>query len=285
MRVRLLGKVVDGTAVAVRGAAAAVRRHPLGAFFLLAHVFSWAYWIPLALTASHVTHFPGLLGPMAAAFMVAAVRNGGAGPQDLLRRMARWRVPLRWYAAALVPAGAGLVALGALAVSGRGLPSVDELSTMPGVPSIGWLGVFALVLVINGYGEEVGWRGFAWPHLRERHTLGGAALFLTVFWATWHIPVFWLDTGLRGFDPVVIPGWIVGLVAGAVVLGWLYERSGSSLLIVAVFHALLNMASATTGTEGVPAAVVTTVVIVWAVVILRHSRSGRSTSSLRPELR
>lgn len=271
--------------VSGRSLVAATRRHPLASFFLLAHVLSWAYWIPLALAARHVTHFPGLLGPMVAAFVVAAIRNGGAGPRDLLTRMVRWRVAFRWYAAALAPAGAGLLALAALAVAGRGLPSVADLSTMPGLPSVGWLGVFALVLLVNGYGEEVGWRGFAWPHLRERHAMAAAALILTVFWATWHIPVFWLDTGLRDFDLVLLPGWIVGLAAGAVVLGWLYERSGSSLLIVTVFHAMLNMASATSGTEGIPAAVVTTVVIIWAVVILKHAWSDRSTSSTSPQRR
>lgn len=75
------------------------------------------------------------------------------------------------------------------------------------------------------------------------------------------------------------PAGFVGLAAGAVVLGWLYERSGSSLLIVTVFHAMLNMASATSGTEGIPAAVVTTVVIVWAVVLLRRTWTPRGVPS------
>lgn len=53
------------------------------------------------------------------------------------------------------------------------------------------------------------------------------------------------------------------------VLGWIYERTGSSLLIVALFHALINMAGATLATEGVPAVAVTIVVIGWAVAFLR----------------
>jgi hypothetical protein len=63
------------------------------------------------------------------------------------------------------------------------------------------------------------------------------------------------------------------MAAGAVVLGWLYEQAHSSILVVALFHACLNMASATRGTEGLVAAVVSIVVIGWAVVILRaHGR-------------
>ena len=140
---------------------------------------------------------------------------------------------------------------------------------MPGLPAIGWLGVLTLVLIVNGYGEEVGWRGHAWPRLRERHTTAGAALILAILWAGWHLPTFWMDTGMRDFDLLILPGWLVGLAAGAVVLGWIYERTGSSLLIVALFHALINMAGATLATEGVPAVAVTIVVIGWAVAILR----------------
>jgi membrane protease YdiL (CAAX protease family) len=144
---------------------------------------------------------------------------------------------------------------------------------MPGLPSAGFGALLAMVLVIIGYGEEVGWRGFAWARLRERHSIAGAAALLGIVWAGWHLPVFWLDTGMQGLDWFVIPGWIIGLMAGAVVLGWLYERACSSLLIVAIFHTLLNLASATLATEGLPAAVTTTAVIFWAVVILRRERS------------
>jgi membrane protease YdiL (CAAX protease family) len=88
--------------------------------------------------------------------------------------------------------------------------------------------VFVLTFLVNGYGEETGWRGFAWPRLRQRHSLGGAALVLTVPWAHWHLPTFWLDTGLRGFSPAMVPGFLLGMAAGAVVLGWLYERTGEA---------------------------------------------------------
>ncbi|HEU4539486.1 MAG TPA: CPBP family intramembrane glutamic endopeptidase [Jiangellaceae bacterium] len=272
------------TKVGVPRLAAVVRRHPVGAFLFFTFAYSWGYWIPVALAGGRLSHFPGLIGPMLAAFTVAAASDGVAGTRDLLARMVRWRVPARWYLAAAVPGVAGLLGLGALSVTGRGLPSVAELGTMAGLPSVGWLGVFALVFVVNGYGEEVGWRGHAWPRLRARHSMAGAALILAVFWAIWHVPTFWIDSGLRGFDPLLIPGWIIGLAAGAVVLGWLYEQACSSLLIVALFHALLNMASATPATEGFPAIFVTFVVIAWAVSIL-HAEAARDSTKVEPGIR
>jgi uncharacterized protein len=115
--------------------------------------------------------------------------------------------------------------------------------------------------------------------LRRRYPLPRAAVLLVLPWALWHLPTFWIDSGLRGFPPLVLPGFVLGMATGAVVLGWLYERSRSSILVVAGFHATLNMASATEGAEGLSAAAVSIVVMVWAVAILGTERKGRERTS------
>jgi hypothetical protein len=73
----------------------------------------------------------------------------------------------------------------------------------------------------------------------------------------------------------MIPGFLVGLAAGAVVLGWMYEQAGYSVLVVALWHTALNMGSATRAAEGFVAALVSAVVIAWAVMILRGRAQGR----------
>ncbi len=249
------------------GVRTAVRRHPLFAYFALVYAFSWGYWIPDALSGGHVSHFPGLLGPMLAAFVVTAAVEGGPGVRDLVARMGRWRIPLRWYAAAVVPLAVALLAAAVLAIFGEDFPTLDRFATMKGIPNAGILATFGLVLLVNAYGEETGWRGFATPRLRERHTLVGASLILSLFWALWHVPTFFLDTGYRGFPAFMFPGFFLGIFAGAVVLTWLYEASGRSVLIVALWHAFLNMASATDAGEGIIAAIVTVAVIVWSIGI------------------
>ncbi len=272
----------DPWASGVRGGFnSAIRRRPLGAFFVLAYVFSWSYWLPVAFAGGDLSHFPGLLGPMLAGITVTFLVEGGVGLRSLQSHMFRWRVPIGWYLVALVPAVAGAIAVAVIALAGTGWPALEDLSTMPGLPAAGFVGVLVMVLVINGFGEEVGWRGFAWSRLRDRLSLAGSAALLGVIWAGWHLPVFWIDTGMRNLDWFIIPGWVIGLMAGAVVLGWLYERARSSLFIVALFHTFLNMASATPATEGAPAAVTTMVVIVWAVLILRRERSRGLAPAIR----
>jgi uncharacterized protein len=258
----------------VTGPRDAVRRRPLVAFWLLTIAASWAYWVPLAVWAPEVSHFPGLLGPAVAALALTGLLEGRSGVRALLGRMARWRAPARLWLLALLPLGAAGAALAGLALAGRGLPDAAALTRLPGVPDLGLLGLLAVVLVVNGLGEETGWRGFAWPRLRAGRDLLPAAALLAVPWAVWHLPLFWLATGQRDFPLLVVPGWLVGLLAGAVVLGWLYERSGS-LLVVAVFHSALNLASATAATEGVPAAAASAVVLAGAVLLLRGSARER----------
>jgi hypothetical protein len=67
------------------------------------------------------THFPALLGPALAASVVTARVFGRAGVRDLLARMARWRMPVRWWAATLSPLAFLGVAL-AVARAGGTLP-------------------------------------------------------------------------------------------------------------------------------------------------------------------
>jgi uncharacterized protein len=253
----------------------AVRRRPLPAFWLLAIAFSWVYWVPLALWAPQVSHVPGLLGPLLAGVVVTAATGGPTALKGLLGRTGRWRLPVRLWLTVPGLLGVAYLTVVVLAPLGRGWPGWAAMSSMAGLPELGWLPVSLLLLLVNGFGEEVGWRGCAWPRLRRRHGLAAAAGLLAVPWALWHLPTFWLDTGLRGFPPLMVPGWLLGLAAGAVVLGRLYEAGRASLLLVAAFHAALNMGSATAGTEGAPAVAVSATVIAAAVWLLRSPSASR----------
>jgi uncharacterized protein len=259
------------------GPRALVHDRELLAFFFLAFLLSWSWWVPVALTGGTASHFPGLLGPVLAAVVVTAVTGGRPG----LRRL-RGRVGApRWWALALSPLAVGGAAVVISRLAGGG-PTLASLTDMPGAPAWSWPAVLLVALLVGGIGEEGGWRGLAWPRLRRHHGLRDAALLLTVPWALWHLPLFWIDSGLADMPLYVVPGWLLGLASGAVVLGWLYERSGS-VLVVAVAHTAVNMASGTQGGEGVVAAAVSAAVIVAAVFVLRVDHAGRAVTPPSPE--
>lgn len=245
----------------------------LVAYALLAYGLSWAWLIPLAVSGSVVeqgsgqpTHFPALLGPMFAALLVAW-RTGDL--PRLLRSMTMVRVRTRWWVFALSPVLLGCVVWAMLAMAGAQLPQVSGFAEMSGLPStVGVAAVAALVLLVNGFGEETGWRGFALPLLQRRFSPLAAMSIVAVLWAGWHLPMFFVVGNFRSFGAGTVVGWFLGLLAGSIVLGWLYNRSGGSVVLVAVWHAGFNMVSGTAAATGVLAAVATTAVMTLAAVLV-----------------
>jgi CAAX protease family protein len=201
-----------------RGVRARVRRHRLVAFFALAFVLAWG-WVPWRSF--------GAFSPLFAALLVIGVADGRAGYRLLLSRILRWRVGWRWYAvAAALPAGP--IALAALANVGLGASlSLDQFGW--GVPLI-----FAIAMVnpLEGpLGEEPGWRGVALPGLQVgRSPLAGTAV-LALLVALWHVPLLRAPFDLRPVDLVttfLVTFWYA----------WLFNRTGGSVLLTLVAHAV-----------------------------------------------
>jgi CAAX protease family protein len=250
-------------------------------YAVLAYALSWACWLPLAVNHRIVvvggwpTHLPGLVGPAAAAFAVTALARGGAGVRELAGRVVRWRIGW-WWAVALSPLALLGIALVGQAFVGDPLPTPSDFGRINGFPLWGVAGVLAILVGVNGLGEETGWRGLLQPALQQRMRPLAAVLVVSVIWAGWHAPLFAIVSNFRGFSAGTLVGFFLGMVCGAIVLGWLYNRTGS-VLAVAVWHATYNLTSATDAAHGLPAAISTTVVIVAAVGLvvadlLRHGR-------------
>ena len=230
------------------------------AFFALAYAISWAWAIALAVTGQVVergdpwpTHYPSLLGPAVAAFVVTALTTGRRGVRDLVGRMARWRVSPRWWLVAVSPAFFLAATLAGLAILDQDLPPVSDFGLFSGTPAIGVVGVFLMITFVGALGEETGWRGYALPQLQQRLRPLTATLVLALLWFTWHVPQFWVIATYRDFAPVGFVTMLVGLTAGAVVLTWLYNRSGGSVLLVIVWHGVYNFVGATQASVTAPA--------------------------------
>jgi membrane protease YdiL (CAAX protease family) len=167
-------------------------------FFVLAYAVSWLWAVPLA--AVHLvvrqgqgwpTHYLALFGPAIAAVVVTAWTLGRPGVGDLLARMIKWRVALRWWLVALSPVAFLGLALVMMAAVGQALPSPAQFGKFSGIPAIGVAGVLLLIL-LGALGEETGWRGYALPQLQRRFSPLASSLILAVFWFGWHLPQFFL---------------------------------------------------------------------------------------------
>jgi membrane protease YdiL (CAAX protease family) len=96
---------------------------------------------------------------------------------------------------------------------------------------------FAFVLLFTGgINEESGWRGFAQARLQRRYSPLVANLVLWAFLVIWHIPNDLIQYQQGGYLMVRI-----GLYPFITILfGWIYNRTGGSILAPAIFHASMN---------------------------------------------
>ena len=255
-----------------------VTRHPSESYVVLAIALSWAWWIPLAMGSNATepgvgwpTHLPGLLGPALAAVAVTAVVDGRPGLADLARRSLRWRVGWWWLTVGAVTAA------GAVGLAISGVDDVGDLTRYNGISaSLGAAPTVVVALLVNGFGEEAGWRGFLADRLLARRGLIRTSLLVTVAWAVWHVPLFFLVGSFDEFSPAMVVGWTLGLTAGSLVLTWLHRGAHRSILVVAVWHTAFNLVSgATPAGEGTPGVIASTAVMVAAVAIAVSELAGR----------
>jgi membrane protease YdiL (CAAX protease family) len=247
------------------------KKHPLLIFFTLAYAFSWIVEIPLALKAQGVIrvdipfslHYLAGYGPLFSALIVTRLTSGSGGLQELWGRITRWKVDLVWWLVAVSPLVFYILTSAALwLIQGERLDLV-ALGQVDFLPPLG-LAAIPMWILTFGIGEESGWRGFALPRLQKGRSALSATLLLWIFWAFWHLPLFFYS-----YDSSIIPGMLIGLLAGAITFTWLYNSTGGSVLVVAIWHGLFNTATACiTCKTGLIAAIISTLVMVWAVLVV-----------------
>ena len=260
-----------------------VVRHPVLTFMLIS---LGAYFVTAAIPPivnSEVLPFGlplhgvvgGVLGVGLAAFLVTAALSGRVGVADLVRRSVRWRVSVRWYLMALltVPVGATLISL---AIYGPGALAA---------PSGGWpraLGVvaavFVLQLVLFQLAEEIGFTGFLQHHWQDRYNPLKLTLYVALLWAVWHVPDHFAEEGW-GMEalmsaPAVFAIGFVSLFFARALFVWFYNRTGYSVLLVAIFHASFDAAISQLSYDVVPASntarflIFSGVIVVFATVVI-----------------
>ena len=100
---------------------------------------------------------------------------------------------------------------------------------------------WALPFIPYAIFEEIGWRGFALPHLQENHAAFKSTIILTCIWALWHIPMFLFRFN---FSIGISIGFFFGIFVGAIILTALVNFSRGYIIAAITFHLTNNIASA-----------------------------------------
>jgi len=102
---------------------------------------------------------------------------------------------------------------------------------------------FSVLIFAGGLNEESGWRGFAQKRLQTKYNPLTAIFILWLLVAIWHIPndLLQFRNGGNAMFRLVIYLFITMLFS------WIYNRTGGSILAVAIFHASMNSMNPLTG--------------------------------------
>ncbi len=186
----------------------------------------------LKLPEDSISNLAAKYGPTLGGFVTMYALQGRSGAWALLRKGLRWKVGIQYYLfALLVPIIIKLPALYLLNIDftlNSWSPNILHAS----------LSAFATHFFLGGgLGEEFGWRGTMLPLMKDEFKLFTTTLILAFFWALWHMPAFiFADKGTT--EPIM--AFLVVVVAASFIMSWLYFETRQSVLILAIFHAMIN---------------------------------------------
>ncbi len=254
-----------------------IQRHQFVSYFVLAIAISSLLWLPLIL--NHTTgdatsgplwwlHYVGGIGPALAAIIVSWIIGGKSATKRLLSRLTWSRKQSRWILlGAVLPVILLLAVIIVIGIfTGKWIQLADVTQTAK-LPGIGLAGILFFEIVFFGFGEELGWRGFAWPRLREKFGFFMSSVVVTMPWVLWHTATFFYNDNMMKLGVGGTIGWAFSLLTGAIILGWLTDRAKGSILPAVLFHGVLDVVFVSKAVAGTYDSYLGAAIMVCSVVV------------------
>lgn len=253
-----------------------MRSHPIPAFFLLTFVLAWLIWLPIGFLAPDyflLAIIPGAWAPTIVSVLLTRLTDGKDGVRQFLGKVIRWRIGFQWYLMVLF--GIALIAFAAQGLNiwlFAGEPV--KLNLPAGVPEDGFLIALPIIFFVNIFfggplAEDIGWRGYALPKLREKMSAFTASLLIGIVWVLWHLPFFWIPEGKIAVGGVPLLWFTLLTTAWSVLFAWVYVNT-ESILMPVLFHAAVNTTLGTLGVlsqaNGSLTPVILNTLLTWLVV-------------------
>lgn len=180
-----------------------------------------------------------IFSPTISGLIMSFLIGGKDEVKKLLKGYLIWRVGIKWYLAGFIIIIYPLIlAISYLLITG------SSPTPTPGLTAPIIIIEIVLTLVRGPLSEEGGWRGFALPRLQAKYSALMSSLILSIIWACWHIPLYFIEARL----PFYI---FIGLVIVITILmTWAYNNTKGSLIITMIFHFSFNLSSQLYGVFG-----------------------------------
>jgi hypothetical protein len=259
-----------------------MRRTGLIAFFVLTFGYTWGVglcygffgpWMAAVfgpVSFGNPLIFAAVWSPTISGLLMSYAFGGWAGLRDLIGRLLRFRVGVRWYAIAV--GGTAVIELAARYVESlREHVAAPPLLDFAHYPQMIQYGLVTMVLDPGPLGEDLGWRGFAMPRMLARMSPLSTALVLGVIWGTWHVPAF-LVPGLPQ-NEVPIHWFMLSIVSVSVLMTWIALHTRGSVVPLVLMHWAVNRFS-DLGQQGAMYCASAYMLAALAVILATRGRLG-----------
>ena len=126
--------------------------------------------------------------------------------------------------------------------------------------------------------EDIGWRGYILPKLKERTNALNASLIIGVAWVVWHIPFFIFPEGYSAVGSIPFVWFALMTIAWSVLFAWVYVNT-ESILMPVLFHASINTTLGSLSVLGQSSGdvlpVILNTIITWLAVTIVIIRLGK----------
>lgn len=225
---------------------ASVRRHiaahPVAAMLLLLFGIGWGILFPAALAGVPLIPLPllsaALFAQLGSSVFVTWAADGWPGVRRMFGRVFRWRVYPAWYVFALFAVPVGTLVWTA-AVFGGG--AVHALFTDRTV-ILSYLSSLTILPIANLW-EENAWMGMIQGRLETYRGPLIAAVITGPLFGLFHAPIYYSGPTFDFLLPLAV--LMVFAIPFRMLLGWVYNATGGSILMVATLHVTWNFASST----------------------------------------
>jgi len=229
-------------------------KNPVPAFFALTFGIAWSLWIPLGLLVpdNYLLSLPGAWAPTLSAIILTGLSGGHSGVKNFLKKVVHWRVGVQWYLVVLFGiAGIAYLAIGVGVIFGVSAPEISLPAGLPREALIGFLPILFLINILLGgpIAEDIGWRGYILPKLREQMSALQASLIIGVIWAVWHLPFFIFPAWRTAVGNIPFFYFALLTTSWSVLFAWVYVNT-ESILMPILFHAAINTTLGTLGVLG-----------------------------------
>jgi membrane protease YdiL (CAAX protease family) len=179
-------------------------------------------------------------------FIATRIVGGPGSVGRLFGQVRHIRVGPQWYLVAFFGPAAALFVVAVLL---KGAAPIQGLAAnIAGIPTAFMLGIVFLALLGNLW-EETSWSGFVTARLQARHGPLKASLMVAPLFGLYHLPLFFIIGGLSD-SPDRLPiaqlplyaTFLLIVFSGPmrILLTWIYNATGHSIPVVALFHASIN---------------------------------------------